>query len=206
MVMQYIYGLAVATDGTCFLAKTSGLYRSTDGAQTWHDALETLNLPEPVAVTAVDIAPNQQTVFASVAGAILRSEDKGLHWHMAALPLPAPIISALAVSPNFVNDNTVFAASLDDGVFVSQDCGKSWMDWNFGLIGFEVNALAVSPDYEHNATLFAGTELGVFRSTNGGRSWEIVCLFPDPVNALALSNQGNCLWVGTCAGYYCRLV
>jgi hypothetical protein len=42
---------------------------------------------------------------------------------------------------------------------------------NTGLTNLWVHALALSPGYAADQTLFAGTEGGVFKSTDGGDSW-----------------------------------
>ena len=189
---EYIYELALSQDGnTRFAAQSSGLYHF-DGLD-WHNALTSLDA-DSFAVTAVTLSPNydqDRTLFAGTMGVILRSLDGGESWQAFALPGPAPIITALAIAPDFADSGTIYAATLEDGIFVSTDRGASWNAWNFGLIGFSVNALAV----EQGGVLVAGTELGVFQSTNTGRSWRAVAVFDTAVTAPASANGG--LWVGT---------
>lgn len=179
-------------DGICFAARGSGLYRSDDGGNTWHFAYDALNLEAPLATTAVAVSPSfesDQSVFAGVPGGILRSVDGGQSWHIATLPSPPPVVSALVVSPNFVDDGTLLAGTLEDGVFRSADRGSHWSAWNFGLLDLNTLALAISPDFANDETLFVGTESGIFRSTNGGRAWREVNFPPEfaPVLSLALS-------------------
>ena len=56
---------------------------------------------------------------------------------------------------------------MDDGVYRSADRGVRWVAFNFGLLDLHVSCLAVSPDYADDETLLAGTESGIFESTNG---------------------------------------
>jgi hypothetical protein len=42
---------------------------------------------------------------------------------------------------------------------------------NTGLTDLNVRAVALSPSYTADHTLFAGTRDGVFKSTDGGASW-----------------------------------
>jgi photosystem II stability/assembly factor-like uncharacterized protein len=153
---------------------------------------------------AVALSPafaSDHSVFAGVAGGILRSFDGGQNWQVAELPTPPPVVSTLAVSPNYAQDGTLFAGTLQDGVFRSADRGQSWAAWNFGLLDPNVFCIAISPDFARDETLFVGTETGIFQSTNGGRSWQEVDLDEyAPASSLALSPgfaDDGLLWAGT---------
>ena len=208
---DYIFQFAAASSqGTesnpiYFAARTSGLFCSRDGGQTWESAYATLNANERLPTTSVAIVPNferERTVFAGLNGAILRSHDGGTNWQPSRLPSPPPAISALAVSPAYAEDGIVFAGTNEDGVLVSNDRGRNWTAWNFGLLDLNILCLGISPDFATDETLFAGTESGLFRSTNGGRAWKEV-LLPigfDAILSLAfLPNfaQNGTLFVGT---------
>ena len=159
MIDDLTYALAAspnfAQDGICFAARRSGLYRSTDGGLTWHDAYESLGLVAPLATLAVAVAPSPGApapgalgdVFAGVAGGVLRSPDGGDHWLTAPLPPPPPVVSGLAISPAYARDGTVLAATVEDGVFRSGDRGGRWESWNFGLLDLEVYCIALSPAF-----------------------------------------------------------
>jgi photosystem II stability/assembly factor-like uncharacterized protein len=145
---------------------------------------------------------SDRTVFAGVHGAILRSLDGGMTWQYSLLRTPPPVVTCLAVSPNYEQDGIAFAGTLEDGVFRTADRGSRWASWNFGLIDLGVLCLAVSPAFGQDETLFAGTETGLFRSSNGSRAWREVGLPEDiaPVLSLAISfdyTQSGCLFAGT---------
>src|SRR5260370_42378772 len=85
-----VYALSASTlfaqDGICFAACQSGLYRSVDGGDTWQQALESLELDEPLTITAVAVSPasiSLRTVFAGTRGGVLRSSDGGTNWQGA---------------------------------------------------------------------------------------------------------------------------
>lgn len=174
-----IYDLAAGPDfrlgeqGVAFAAHQQGLLRSMDGGQTWEDALADVGLPEPLPVICLEAAFNGH-IFAGAPGGIFRSKDGGQTWQATLLPSPPPTVSALAVSPNYLEDETVFAGTMEDGVFISRDGGARWVTWNFGFLDLNVLCLAVSPNHVQDETIFAGTETGIFRSTNGGRAWREV--------------------------------
>lgn len=195
-----------ANDGICFAGRNSGLYRSADGGDTWRFAYGALGLDTPLPTTAVAVSPafaSDRSLFAGAHGGILRSLDGGENWFVAMLPEPAPLVSTLVVSPNFAEDGTVLAGTLEDGIFQSADRGGSWAPWNFGLLDLGILALAISPDFARDRTIFAGTETGLYRSTNGGRAWREVESFPTdlaPILSLALSPnyaEDGTLFAGT---------
>jgi photosystem II stability/assembly factor-like uncharacterized protein len=81
-------------------------------------------------------------------------------------------MGALAISPNYATDKTIFAGTSGDGVFKSTDGGISWTQVITGLTNLYVNAFAISPNYATDKTIFAGTNGGgVSKSTNGSSSW-----------------------------------
>ena len=109
-------------------------------------------------------------------------------------PLSGPrggSVAALALSPNYTGDHTVFAGLRGHGVYRTGDGGDSWLlvspaDW-------VAVALALSPDYGVDETLFATTGLPttgfhVYRSTDEGDSWQDVTpVWAGPLNAPGLA-------------------
>ena len=192
---ETVYALAAssryAIDGACFAACSSGLFRSRDGGSNWR----LLSIPaaqdgERLIATAVAVSPqfgSDRAVFAAVKGGILRSSDGGDSWFTAGFAAPPPLFTALAPSPDFLRDGMLLAATMEDGVFSSSDRGVHWKPWNFGLFDLGVLCLAFSPRFHADETVYAGTETGLYRSTNGGRAWRLTA-FPEeraPVLSLA---------------------
>jgi len=98
-------------------------------------------------------------------------------------------VTALAVSPAFCSDQTLFVATYGAGVFWSQDAGVHWRSINKGLGNLRVLALAVSPDYATDGSLFAGTYGGgVFEWNREQGCWVSVGLTGTLVYALVVSS------------------
>jgi photosystem II stability/assembly factor-like uncharacterized protein len=172
-----VYQLVAAPSGW-YAACASGLYRSTDQGASWRPAYESLGATSALTTLSVAAATgqNQPLVFAGLSGELLRSADGGDSWELAPKPSPAPVFTALAASPDFARDGTLFAATMEDGVVLYSNYGREWAMWNFGMLDTNVLCLAVSPAYADDQTLFAGVQSGLVRSTNGGRSWQEVDL------------------------------
>src|SRR5512135_1906059 len=107
-VQEIVYALAAspdfATSGICFSARQTGLYRSDDSGETWRSVYGSLTLDSPLVTTSVVLSPafaQDGLVYAGTNGGILRSVNGGETWEVAILRTPSPLVSALAVSPNF---------------------------------------------------------------------------------------------------------
>lgn len=188
-----VYAVAASADfaqgGACFVARTSGLYRSFDGGISWQFAYAELQLQADLVTSAVALSPDfprDRTVFAGGSGGVLRSYDAGQSWHVSLLPSPPCVVSCLVFSPNYTLDGIVFAGALADGVYRSADRGQSWARWNFGLFDLRVLALTISTDFATDEALYAGTESGIYLSQNGGRSWRAVAFHDDLAPVLSL--------------------
>ena len=177
----------------CFAGTQHTLLVSRDGGSNWQDALTSLGLVEPVAITAL-LSLAQPTkpalLVAGMVGGFLRSEDGGQTWQAVPCGSPLPVITALAAS----GSANLYAGTAEDGILVSQDGGNKWVRWNFGLLDWHIFSIAVLPPADGGqANLVAGAESGLFRSTNNGRAWREVD-FPDDVGAvltLGVSSAGD---------------
>lgn len=143
---------------------------------------------------AVSGVPDQPNVFyvGQVNGGVWKSDDYGRTWNPIFDGQPTQSIGAIAVAPQ--DSNVIYVASgeglrrpdlsVGDGIYKSIDAGKTWE--HLGLTdGQQIPALAVDP-HDSNR-LFAAVlghpygankERGIYRSTDGGRTWKNV-LFKD---------------------------
>lgn len=156
-------------DSIVLAATATGLYRSTDGGQQW---VHVQNGPSDPRVMTVVFAPAALVAFAATAdGRLFQSHDGGASWQEVTSWAGLGLINAIAPSPNFSADQTLFVAT-NEGVFRSQDGGTSWESSTFGLLDLEILCLACAPNFAENELLWAGSALGgLYRSRNGARSW-----------------------------------
>ncbi|MCA9969100.1 MAG: hypothetical protein KC425_02740, partial [Anaerolineales bacterium] len=129
------------------------------------------------------------TLFAGTEiSGVFRTTNGGSSWTAVNAGMPLTAVQAIALSPGFAGDETLFAAG-PGGVARSTDGGGSWTAVNSGLTDRQVRDLVVSPHFASDQTLFAATHTGVFRSADGGSSWSAASsgLPGQPVAELALS-------------------
>jgi photosystem II stability/assembly factor-like uncharacterized protein len=134
--------------------------------------------------------PGQPNVFyiGAVNGGVWKTDDAGRTWHPVFDDQPTQSIGAIAVAPS--DPDVVYVGSgeglhrpdlsIGDGIYRSADGGRSWA--HLGLRGGEqIPELAVDPRDPNR--LYAAVlghpygpseERGIYRSLDGGRSWQRV--------------------------------
>ena len=149
------------------------------------------------AVAGVPGRPNE-FYFGSVGGGVWKTADGGRTWRPVFDAQPVASIGAIAVAPSRpevvyvgTGESTLRdSAGYGDGVYRSVDAGRTWT--HVGLAETQhVGKIAVdprNPDVLFVAamgSLYAPSpERGVFRSRDGGRSWEKVLYKDDSVGAI----------------------
>ncbi len=172
-----------------------GVYRSTDAGRTWTH----LGLDRTRAISRVVVHPNDpEIVYVAAQGAaygandergIYRSMDGGSNWEHVHFVSETAGASELSMDPT--NPRILYAAFWDhvrepwevrsggpgSGIWKSTDAGATWTQLTNGLpdlmgkIGVSVSG--ANPDRVF-AIIEAEPDGGVFRSDNGGQSWERV--------------------------------
>jgi photosystem II stability/assembly factor-like uncharacterized protein len=173
----YVQDLALTrsflADQTIFAGHSNGLLESTDGGISWHTA------NAPISCSSVAVSPNYVDDLMVFAGStwdegIAVSTDGGLTWSAQNNGLTDLSVVSLAVSPDFKNDNTLFAGT-DSGIFKSEDSGLVWLR----VLSFTRNdypmALVISPNYAEDKTVLFGLWNGPeYKSTDGGLTWNLI--------------------------------
>ena len=169
-----------------------GLAFSMDG-ENWQQA----SLPKQTSVTQIALTSYfDQTGIAFAAtleDGFLRSMDLGRSWATCNFGLVDKEAVALALSPDFPNDQMILAA-MNSGVFKTSNMGSAWRELSLEAEAMPMACLAFTLQ-----VMLAGSETqGLFYSTDRGETWFKRNTFVSgPINALAASPSGNVMAVAT---------
>ncbi len=181
-----ISAIAFSADGATIAAATNeGVALSDDSGETWRTTGEDLGFV--LSLAFVPDGAGETIVAGLVRRGIARSEDGGATWTIADEGLNAIPTLALALSPAFEDDQTLFAAGLDDGITISRDGGATWAAAMPEAGEVSAYGVAVSPHYARDRTVFAALGSGLFRSRDGAASWEQIGAgsLPEAIGAVA---------------------
>jgi photosystem II stability/assembly factor-like uncharacterized protein len=190
---------------TCLLLLSSSLALSATPSESAYGALQWRGIGpyrggRAVAVAGVPGLPNV-FYFGAAAGGVWKTLDAGATWKPIFDAEKISSIGAIAVArsnPDILYVGTGEAnlrgnVTWGGGVFKSTDAGKTWTD--LGLTDArQIGAIIVDPA-DPNIVLVAAvghafgpnTQRGVFRSTDGGRSWNRVLYKNELTGAIDLA-------------------
>ncbi len=166
---------APGSTGNTIYYGTTRLYRSIDQGTTMTDVSGVL----PARISAIGISPLNDNIrlAGTTSGTLYLSTTAGAVTMTAVTgSVPARYIGRVALDP--VNQNIAYAALNGFGLASGQHIWKTsnllsgaptWTAAGNGIPDVPVNAFAIDPANAQN--LFAGTDIGVFHSTDGGASW-----------------------------------
>ena len=121
-----------------------------------------------LAIVCVD-GPDGPVAFAGTTAGCFASIDGGATWEPRNVGLTSPYVQALAASPTFAKDRTLYAGTLGSGVMRSTNGGLTWGAIDFWQGPVAVTSVAVAIDAANDTVVLAGTASGgIFRSSNGG--------------------------------------
>jgi photosystem II stability/assembly factor-like uncharacterized protein len=152
----------------------SGLFKSTDGGNTWRQLTDGLPGPkENLGRIGFGISPsNPQIIYATVQasnGGIYRTDDGGENWRMVAnqprLWGRGDDFAEIKVHP--FNPEIVFDGNTCS--YKSVDGGKTWVGWKGSPGGDDYHRFWIHP--ENPDIILAGVDQGATLTVNGGETW-----------------------------------
>ncbi len=169
-----ITALHATPEGTLFAgAAEGGIFRSTDGGDTWAPASEGLPVSqENTLPSTLVLTQDANTLYAGTNDDLFYSTNGGDSWQQLAHFQGEIGISGVA----FIGDTLYIGRSTEESVFFSNDNGKSWTQIDSGLTGRGGPRLFVI-----GTTLFAQMRRHVFRLKAGEKSWTKL-IIEDPWN------------------------
>jgi hypothetical protein len=178
-----------------FRASNGGAFKTTNSGGNWGPINSGLASPN---IISLSVDPTvSSTIYAGTPGVgIFKSTDQGGHWLAIDAGLTDMGITSIAVDPT--SSVVIWLGTSTRGVFKSTDGGGTWNAMDTGEHGAFVAQLVVDP--VSPTTVYAATNLGVFKTVNGGAGWSQVggsllgntsTIAMDPGNRLTLYAAGS---------------
>jgi photosystem II stability/assembly factor-like uncharacterized protein len=180
----------VAAEGSAWgPGKERGLYKTTDGGETWKNVLE---ISENTGVNNVKIDPEnpdimyatseqrRRTAYTKIGGgpesAVYKSTDAGESWRKVMEGLPKVDIGGMGIDVSPVNPNYVYlvveAAEDKGGFFRSTDKGESWNKMSdYHSSGQYYNEIFCDPK---NVDKVVSVETVSKVTVDGGKNWKSI--------------------------------
>jgi len=187
-----------------------GLYGTGNGGDSWV-FMEIFPERDYQWILALEVDPNDGlTIYVGMSDrddaskdGLWVTSDGGLNWTQIQ-KFEAEWIPFIGIAPS---DSTVFV-DVDGDIYKRSSSTKPWQPVSFDMVA-DIRVNAFSPILPSDrAFLYAGTELGVYKTTNGGNTWvaknaENAGLGEEYIYALLMDpNNRQRVHVGTLNGVY----
>jgi len=191
------------TQGARGVSKSRGIYKSTDGGETWVKKDNGVQEMDEITFRSFAIHPQNSSIvltgteittgfrgimFDKTKGKIYKTEDGGDNWRCVweGNSLVRVILF------DYTNPNMVYASTgifdrepfkgAGEGILKSTDGGETWHQINNGLTTLNLGFLEMHPRNPEilfaaggaNALTLQGGDRGVYRTKDGGQHWEKV--------------------------------
>jgi len=169
---QTLYAGVGCVDDDIYL--DGNVYKSTNGGDNWQQ----LDVSPAEPVTRLALHPDDsQKVYAMGYAGVFYSEDGGAHWSRLDESFKAAVYTFFyehAFAPD--GPDTMYVGTYAGGIIKSVDGGKNWFEINGLRHDGDVlaNSYGTALDLTDPDTLYATTIGGVFKTTNGGETWDFI--------------------------------
>jgi photosystem II stability/assembly factor-like uncharacterized protein len=181
-------GEYIASSGTAI--NGDGIFKSTDGGDTWTHLTSTAGNPDFVSITRIIVDPNNPDLVLACSApntwatgpnrfrtTIMRSTDGGTTWARVFEAASGGAMEQLLADPT--NFSIQYAARNGVGVYKSTDAGASWQLSNTGMNPSGRVEIAIAPSntnrlYASTVGNLNGVGADLYTSSNAGLSWDLV--------------------------------
>jgi len=197
IINSTVNAIAINSDNSLFAGTVDGVFRSDDDGKQWqrmyfpgtgdNDLME-FSL-DPYIYDFV-MNPSTGSMFVATRKGVFRSNTGGGSWIFVI----SDVFETLAINSDF----QIFGGSPGAGIFRTSNNGNTWESINAGLSNTFISAIGIS----NNNKIFAGTNGGLFVSTDNGSSWKYADLMVKSVRDIVINSKGDIFVADAGAGVY----
>ncbi|MFN0277696.1 MAG: cohesin domain-containing protein [Pyrinomonadaceae bacterium] len=154
---------------------TYRLYISTNRGSTWSAPAGATDLTNGGTLSAIGVArSNTNFIYTGASdGRVMVSTNAGVNWTDRTAGLPTRFVKSIIISPTDPNTAFLTVSGFGSGhVFKTVNAGANWTDISGNFPDIPANTIIIDPRAGQSNTLYVGTDIGVFRSTVGGTTWQ----------------------------------
>lgn len=164
--------LSTSPNGNLVLAagEDLGLYRSDDGGKSWQTVIK----DRQITAIANNFSESDYWLIGDRHGRVSASSDLGKTWQFQTQIDRNAAVKAIAFSPNFPTDRTIYLGTERQGIWQSLDGGKNFTILpNSESIARVQDLVAIANSQDSVNTLYVSDgDRGVMVSSDGGENWQ----------------------------------
>jgi photosystem II stability/assembly factor-like uncharacterized protein len=145
------------------------VYNSADRGDKWTRYRDGFNNRR---IHDIEVDPcNRDAVYAGSVAGLYRSDDRGKSWY--SVSSEDLVINSIAMDSQ--RPGRVVVGVEGDGVYVSDDDAKTFTRSSDGLYDVKITSIVPDPsskDRVYASVVFGGAASGMYRSNDGGATWE----------------------------------
>lgn len=185
--------LVAGSGSYLYAADSTAIYKSSDSGITWQSA----TAPSGSPFSALAFVNSQLWVGTQAQGAAY-SGNQGSSWTASSSGLISPLsgsalqINAIASRPG---SSTSLVIGVSQGAYVSSDGGSAWSNTSIqglpiiGTCPFCIKQAVYALAGFGSSTVLAGTDSGIYKSTDGGTNWASAGLTGSVVKQLSAAGS-----------------
>jgi photosystem II stability/assembly factor-like uncharacterized protein len=156
----------------------AGVFESSNSGASWTlfaTVTRALSGQSPIHYQAVTAATGTSgtVLYLAMYEGLWTAASSAFSWQYIDT-IPTRLVRYINMSPNYVNDQTLFGNTYGGGNLWSTNGGAAWTFQNTGMQSAYTDAGGISPNFAADNTAFSSMGTGLQRTTDRGATWQLM--------------------------------